>query len=38
MTLQRWREIGSSTHITARRYGYLCPFGELQSANTWTGP
>jgi hypothetical protein len=35
--LQRWREIGSSTHITERRYGHLYPFGELQSANTWTG-
>jgi hypothetical protein len=37
MTLQRWREIGSSTHIAARRYGYLCPLGELQSGDTWRG-
>jgi hypothetical protein len=37
MTLQRWREIGSSTHIAARRYGYLYPLGELQSGDTWRG-
>jgi hypothetical protein len=37
MTLQRWREIGTSTHIAARRYGYLCPLGELQSGDTWRG-
>ena len=35
MTLQRRREIGSSTHIAARRHGYLCPLGELQSGDTW---